>query len=261
MIFLSHNHKDKPVIEPIAIRLKEIFGQDKIFYDSWSIQPGDGIIDKMNQGLENPEFVFLFASENSLNSNMVKIEWQNALFKATQGQCKIIPIRVSDCNMPNVLLQNLYIDMFSLGIEATILNIINIIQGNNSFTPQYNQFSNLTYKITKNTNSQIDIIVSASHLMEPSVSFIVLTKNKSDEATLKINGGSPTVGGFEANIKLNNGKVFNGWAVTPMNVSAITPNIPLDITITSQKESVDVSFEGLLHKTGRDKYDPLPHKR
>lgn len=42
---------DKTIIEPIALRLREIFGEDKVFYDSWSIQPGDGIIDKMNQAL------------------------------------------------------------------------------------------------------------------------------------------------------------------------------------------------------------------
>ena len=51
MIFLSHNSKDKIIVEPIAIKLREVFGQDNVFYDSWSIQPGDGIIDKMNEGL------------------------------------------------------------------------------------------------------------------------------------------------------------------------------------------------------------------
>ena len=58
MIFLSHTHDDKPFVEPIAIKLKDIFGQDKVFYDSWSIQPGDGIIDRMNEGLTAPDFVF-----------------------------------------------------------------------------------------------------------------------------------------------------------------------------------------------------------
>ncbi|MCD5561543.1 toll/interleukin-1 receptor domain-containing protein [Lactobacillus delbrueckii subsp. lactis] len=51
MIFLSHNKLDKAVVEPIAIRLSNLYGQDNVFYDSWSIQPGDGIIDKMNEGL------------------------------------------------------------------------------------------------------------------------------------------------------------------------------------------------------------------
>ena len=85
MIFISHNHKDKQIVEPIALKLSEIFGQDKVFYDSWSIQPGDGIIDKMSQGLGEAEYFFFFVSENSLNSNMVSLEWQNALWKASKG--------------------------------------------------------------------------------------------------------------------------------------------------------------------------------
>ena len=31
MIFLSHNSKDKPIVEPLAIRLRDTFGQDNIF--------------------------------------------------------------------------------------------------------------------------------------------------------------------------------------------------------------------------------------
>ena len=53
-IFLSHNHNDKPLVEAVALKLATIFGQDEVFYDSWSIQPGEDIIDKMNQGLEAP---------------------------------------------------------------------------------------------------------------------------------------------------------------------------------------------------------------
>ena len=53
MIFLSHNYKDKPVVEQVALKLSAIYGQQNVFYDSWSIQPGDGIIDKMEEGLRN----------------------------------------------------------------------------------------------------------------------------------------------------------------------------------------------------------------
>ena len=32
MIFLSHNSNDKPVVEQVALKLKNINGQDKIYY-------------------------------------------------------------------------------------------------------------------------------------------------------------------------------------------------------------------------------------
>jgi hypothetical protein len=66
MIFVSHNYKDKPIVEQIALRLRDIFGQDQVFYDSWSIQPGDGIIDKMNEGLTNCKLFLFCVSKNSL---------------------------------------------------------------------------------------------------------------------------------------------------------------------------------------------------
>lgn len=55
MIFLSHNSKDKRIVEPFANKLAEVFGREKVFYDSWSIQPGDGI----TQYRRNAAFEFI----------------------------------------------------------------------------------------------------------------------------------------------------------------------------------------------------------
>ena len=136
-IFLSHNHNDKPLVEPIALQLANIFDQEKVFYDSWSIRPGEGIIDQMNNGLEAPEFVFFFVSANSLASGMVKLEWQNALYAASKGKTRIIPVRVDGSAMPPVLMQTLFIDMHTVGLEAAIAQIVSVTQGNASFTPQH----------------------------------------------------------------------------------------------------------------------------
>ena len=86
MIFISYTHKDKSIIDTIAQRLADVFGQENIFYDSWSIQPSDGIIDRMGEGLRDCKFFFFFVSKNSLLSEMVKLEWQNAIIKATKGE-------------------------------------------------------------------------------------------------------------------------------------------------------------------------------
>ena len=105
----------------------------------------------MNEGMKSPRFVFFFVSANSLASKMVELEWQNALYKSTKGECKIIPVRVDGSPMPPILLQNLYIDMYSHGIEAAIVQIVNIIQGNNTFTPSTSGFqtSPFTSQVTR----------------------------------------------------------------------------------------------------------------
>lgn len=81
MIFLSHTLVNKNIVEPIAQKLAFVFGQNNIFYDSWSIQPGDGIIEKMSIALDQCKYFFFFVSKESLKSDMVKLEWQNALYK------------------------------------------------------------------------------------------------------------------------------------------------------------------------------------
>ena len=112
MIFISHNVLDKPVVEPIALGLREKYGQDQIFYDSWSIQPGEVIIDRMNDGLEGCKVFLFFISKNSLNSKMVDIEWKRALEISLSSGMKLIPIRISKCSMPAILQGIRYIDFF-----------------------------------------------------------------------------------------------------------------------------------------------------
>ena len=111
--FLSHNWKDKDVIEPIAVRLKEVYGEENIFYDSWSIKPGENIIGKMNEGIEKCKYFFFFISNNSLNSSMVNLEWQSALFKSAKEGIKFIPIKIDNCYPPQILISTVYIDMYS----------------------------------------------------------------------------------------------------------------------------------------------------
>ena len=150
-IFLSHNCKDKPIVGQIAIRLKEIYGEESVFYDSWSIQPGEGIIDKMNEGLLKADFFFFFISKNSLASSMVKLEWQNALMMKTQDhKLKFIPVRLDESSVPAILKQTLYIDFYTNrrisislgGIASYLVFVRQAALPINQFTQQSNLLLN-----------------------------------------------------------------------------------------------------------------------
>lgn len=65
MIFISYNHKDEQLVDMVVRRLELEFGRKNIFYDKWSMQPGDSIIGKMNEGLEKVTTFFYFLSPNS----------------------------------------------------------------------------------------------------------------------------------------------------------------------------------------------------
>ncbi len=73
MIFINYNHQDEQLVDMVARKLELEFGRKNIFYDKWSMQLGDSIIGKMNEGLE--KFTMFFSFTNSLTSKMVGKEW------------------------------------------------------------------------------------------------------------------------------------------------------------------------------------------
>jgi hypothetical protein len=256
-IFLSHNHNDKPLVESVALKLASIFGQHEVFYDSWSIRPGDGIIDQMNKGLEAPEFVFFFVSANSLASGMVKLEWQNALYSASKGKTRIVPVRIDGSEMPAVLKQTLFIDMHTVGLEAAIVQIVGVTQGNASFTPQYQGFSNLTHTQTMRDDGSVEVTIKASHLMEPNTMFAFITKNEQSEMSFEYLGTGGFGGGFQPKVATDRtGAVANAVAIRPMNL-VLRPGLPLR-ALFKKMGAKPVLIEEVLHQKSEDEWVPVP---
>ncbi len=256
-IFLSHSHNDKLLVEAVALKLAAIFGQDQVFYDSWSICPGDGIIDQMNRGLEAPEFVFFFVSANSLASGMVKLEWQNALYSATKGKTRLIPVRLDGSDMPAVLRQTLFIDMHTIRLEAAIAQIVSVTQGNASFTPQHQGFSNLTYSVAKLADGSVEITIKASHMMEPNPNFAFPVMNEEDEIGWWIKGHPGIQSAFRKNaFQLNEGGMANAVVMRPMT-GTLTPTHPLTFQFTKRGEKT-LNLIDVLHDKGQDTWEKVP---
>lgn len=254
MIFLSHNYKDKPVIEQVALRLRDIYGQNNVFYDSWSIQPGDGIIDKMNEGLTNCKFFFFFISQNSLNSSMVKLEWQNALFKAAQNRIQFIPIRMDNSIMPALLTQSLYIDLFSQGLEIAIRQMVDVINGNNTYREPKYQFSNLiAYKYKE--GNKIIIECHAEHFLEPISSFAFCTQHDANTIQAEAKNTIARMAGQQNDVRLQNGYKTN---ILFRSISKATvPNFPFVVEF-STRDNTSFDIEAVMHQTSQEEYHPIP---
>ncbi|MDO8409414.1 MAG: toll/interleukin-1 receptor domain-containing protein [Phenylobacterium sp.] len=257
MIFLSHTHADKPVVEPVALQLASIFGQDEVFYDSWSIRPGDGIIDRMNHGMTSPEFVFFFVSAKSLASEMAKLEWQNALYQATKGKTRLIPVRVDGAPMPAILSQTVYIDMFANGIDAAIRQIVSLVQGNASFTPAHEAFSNLTWTVDGDPSSQLAVTIKASHLLEPNPSFAFLVANRIEEVHCWIRGAPAVRSGPNENTTLPDGRQAGIILCAPFS-GALTPQIPIAFTLAPKPGATPVALIEVMHQAAEREYKTIP---
>lgn len=253
-IFISHNYKDKNIVEPIALRLAKVFGQENVFYDSWSIQPGDGIIDKMNQGLFDCDFFFFFVSKNSLQSKMVKLEWQNALYKTTNSKIKLIPVKLDDCLMPSLLMQTLYIDIFGKGLEFGIRQMIDVVNGGGAYIPEFQTYENVRAIVTyseKATEIEIDAITYS----EPIARFLILTDESLEGIIVTSKSDSVMITKESENIKLTDGSTHNG--IFRSITRGLTPGFPFRLLLTKDKEKPVQLYE-IMKAVDEGQYSQIP---
>ncbi len=253
MIFLSHNYKDKPVVRQVAQTLESVYGQENVFYDEWSIQPGDSIIENMNQGLERCRYFFFFVSKNSLASNMVRLEWQAALMKINSG-IKFIPIRLDKSTMPAILAQTLYIDLFTYGLETSVRQIIDVINGQNTYK-WVNKFSNLIANISQDKDkTKIEII--ATYYMEPHSQYLILVDNQENDLTWNVLHFSSYETGFNKDIQFSSG-VHNCILIAVS--SATSPGFPVEIELRPRNGAI-IKVLDVMHATSRTSFSSIPTK-
>lgn len=253
-IFLSHNSKDKAIVEPIAIRLARIFGQNNIFYDSWSIQPGDGIVDKMNSGLFECDYFFFFVSKNSLQSKMVKLEWQNALLKATSSMVKLVPVKLDDCLMPTILMQTLYIDIYGKGLEYGFRQIVDVINNNNVFQKEFQTYENLRAKIKAKGNSyKIEIAVMT--YFEPIARFLILIDCDPNSVDINCTSDSMRITNSQTGLIMDNGFMCN--ALYEAVSRGIAPGFPYRVEIKHKKGDSFICF-GIMRAVTDSEYRLIP---
>lgn len=258
MLFLSHNCMDKEIVEPFANRLAEVFGRDNVFYDSWSIQPGDGVIDKMDEGLTRLHHFFFFVSGDSLKSKMVKLEWQNALIKAMKNDIKFIPIRLDQSEMPAILKQILYLDVFTNGFEVVLRQMIDVVNGNSIFHGDARTYENVKSHVKVLSEKEIEIEIFAITYMEPISRYVVLVTNSKGDISWSSPTDSMIMVSFNKNlsIKTSLGKMLvNGLATTIQR--ATTPSFPVRIRVKSKTK---VDFKGIMRATSDETLSVIPYR-
>lgn len=176
MIFISYNHKDQQLVDMVVRQLEISFGKNNIFYDRWSMQPGDSIIGKMNEGLEKYTTFFYFLSSNSLESNMVTREWQSALMSSVNSGLKFVPIRLDDCNPPAIMKDLLYIDLYGIGIDEAILQMKAVINEENNYKPLENKDNLICYLHVK-SEYEIEFEIMATMFTVHDVNFGFIHNN------------------------------------------------------------------------------------
>jgi len=108
-VFLSHNNADKEFVHKLAVDLTNRGCQ--VWLDDWEIKAGDSIVEKIEQGIADNEYLIVILSRNSVKSRWVRIEINAAFFRqVSERKIKLVPVLIEDCEIPPLLCERKYAD-------------------------------------------------------------------------------------------------------------------------------------------------------
>jgi hypothetical protein len=126
--FLSHSSRDKPFIRQLASDLAKE-GIDT-WLDEHRILVGDSITEKIGQGLAQSDFFVVALSENSVGSAWVQKELSGALLREVERRkVTVLPIKLSECNVPEMLKDKKYAD-FSRSYKEGLQDLVKTMKAN-----------------------------------------------------------------------------------------------------------------------------------
>ena len=116
-VFLSYSSADKVVVRQLAERLRD--DGVRVWFDEWSIEPGQGIFDEVSKGIERSKVLVQMMSSNGFGSKWAQMERETILHQDPNNhQRRFIPLLLSDCEIPKVLERFAYIDYRQQDDEA-----------------------------------------------------------------------------------------------------------------------------------------------
>src|SRR5205807_9683608 len=107
--FISYTSADKSWAEWIAWELENA-GYSTII-QTWDFRPGADFISEMEDAAQNTVRTIAVLSPNYFKSDFTRDE-RNAAFAKHKG--KLLPVRVRECQIPDLLAVRVYIDVVNL---------------------------------------------------------------------------------------------------------------------------------------------------
>jgi small GTP-binding protein len=108
-VFLSHSSKDRPVVCPIAEKLRA--DGLRVWLYEWEIRPGDSIPEKIDEGLEHSRVLVLCMSAQAFGPEWAQLEDGTFRFRdPLNKERRFIPLRLDETPIKGSLAQFLYIN-------------------------------------------------------------------------------------------------------------------------------------------------------
>lgn len=108
-LFISYSSEDRDFAERLATDLEnQGIG---IWLDKWEIKVGDSIIEKIEKGIKDNDFLGIVLSPSSVKSKWARKELSAALMKELKSKSVVIlPILLRNCDIPPLISDKRYAD-------------------------------------------------------------------------------------------------------------------------------------------------------
>jgi hypothetical protein len=108
-VFLCHASRDKPFVRRLALTLVD--RGCRVWFDAWEIRVGDNIVQRINEGLDDSDFLAVVLSQAATESKWVTNEWSSKFMGAAEKRkAAVLPLLLEDCDVPALLRPMKYAD-------------------------------------------------------------------------------------------------------------------------------------------------------
>ncbi len=121
-VFISHSSVDKDFASRLCTDLQNT--GLPVWFDMWDIKVGESIVKKINQGLEQSDYLVVVFSPDSANSAWVQQELDAALMEQlSKKNITVLPLLLRECEIPILLRSIKYADFryhYQSGLEELL---------------------------------------------------------------------------------------------------------------------------------------------
>lgn len=110
-VFISYSHLDKPQARALYERL--VASGIHVWIDEIEIFPGDSLLQKIQDGMQQMTFLVVLLSNQSVTSKWVQHELEMAFSLQMEGNFQIIPVKLRPCTLPLFLRGKQFVDLSS----------------------------------------------------------------------------------------------------------------------------------------------------
>lgn len=126
-IFIAHSSADKVFARRLANDLKTIYGLDP-WFDEIKIKAGESILQKIQEGIYDCDYMLVLLSQDSIKSRWVINEYSSKLWdEIEKNKVCVIPILINKCEIPQLLKHKKYISFAEQSYSYALEEIIDSI--------------------------------------------------------------------------------------------------------------------------------------